>query len=497
MAIIPLPEWLPDRPAHLNPGLVTCKNVIPRTQGSYGPFGDLASYSDALGARCQGAFTARDNVGNIQIFAGDATKLRLLTSAATTFGDVSRVSGGAYATSADDAWRFVQFGSTVIATNFADDIQSYVVGASTAFAQLAAAAPKAKYLAIWKDFLVLGHLQTNPQRVRWSAIDDPTSWPAIGSAAAAQMQSDQQDVVGDGGWIQGIVGGLGSADGVVIQERALWRTTYVGPPLVFTFDLVEGARGTPAPGSIVQLGGVVAYLGEDGFYVFDGQSSRPIGNEKIDKTFFADFDQSYASRMSSAVDPINKIFYWAYPGAGNSAGVPNRLLAYNWAIDRWSLIELSAEFVFRAGTFGYTADSADGLGYTVDTSPFGPDSRFWAGGKSILAGFDTSHRLGFFSGPALAATIETGDLDLGDGQRAYVSGVRPIADTAAVAASLGYRDTQAAAPFFTVATAPAPDGFCPQRVATRFPRARISIGAGASWSHLSAYEPRLQPEGRR
>jgi hypothetical protein len=496
MAIIPLPEWLPDRPPHLNPGLTVCKNVIPRTHGSYGPFEDLAAYSDALGARCQGAFAARDALGNIQIFAGDATKLRLLTSASTAFSDVSRTTGGAYATGADDFWRFIQFGPSVIATNHTDEVQSYTIGSSTAFSPLAASAPRARCIAIWRDFVVLGHLLTNPQRVRWSAIDDPTNWPTVGSAAAAQVQSDQQDLVGEGGWIQGLVGGLGSADGVVIQERALWRATYVGPPLVFTFDLVEGARGTPAPGSIVQLGGVVGYLGEDGFYLFDGQASHPIGGEKIDKTFFADFDQTYASRMCAAVDPINKIFYWAYPAAGNAGGVPNRILAYNWAIERWSQIDVSTEFIFRAGTFGYTADSADGLGYTVDTSPFGPDSRFWAG-KSILAGFDPGHRLGFFSGPPLAATIETGDLDFGEGRRAFISGIRPIADTGSVAAAAGYRDSQGTMPSYTGATPPAVDGFCPQRIAARFLRARIGIPAGTAWTHLSAYEPRIQPEGRR
>lgn len=497
MPIVSLPEWLPDRPPHANPGLTVCRNVLPRTQGSYGPFSDLAAYSDALGARCQGAFAARDSLGNVHIFAGDASRLKLLSAASPSFADVSRSAGGPYATSADDSWRFIQFGGTVIATNFVDDVQAFTIGTSTTFASLAAAAPKAKYLAIWKDFVVLAHLPANPQRVRWSAIDDPINWPAIGGAAAAQVQSDQQDLVGEGGWIQGVVGGLGSADGVVIQERALWRVTYVGPPLVFTFDLVEGARGTPAPGSIIQLGGTVAYLGEDGFYLFDGMTSRPIGSEKIDKTFFADFDQAYASRMSSAVDPINKIFYWAYPGAGNTNGVPNRLLAYNWAIDRWSQIDMTTELVFRAGTFGYTADSADGLGFTVDTSPFGPDSRFWAGGKSILGGFDPAHRLGFFSGSPLPATIETGDFDLGDGQRVYVSGLRPVADSGAITAAIGYRDVQSQPLSFTVATPPAPDGFCPQHIAARFARARISIAGGATWSHLSAYEARLQPEGAR
>jgi hypothetical protein len=88
-------------------------------------------------------------------------------------------------------------------------------------------------------------------------------------------------------------------------------------------------------------------------------------------------------------------------------------------------------------------------------------------------------------------------LDLGDGRRAFIAGVRPVVDTSAVVAAVGFRDDQAAMPTFTAATSPAPDGFCPQRVASRFSRARISIPAGASWSHLSAYEARIQPEGLR
>lgn len=497
MTIFPLPEWLPDLPAHQNPGLITCRNVIPKTAASYGPFSSLSIYSDALSGRCQGAFTARDNAGNVNLFAGDATKLKRLTSASPSWSDVSRIAGGAYSTSADDTWRFVQYGSRVIATNFADNPQSYVIGADTAFSDLAGAPPKGRYVAIWKDFVVFGHLQSFPQRVRWSAINDPTSWPAIGTTAAAEAQADQQDLVGDGGWVQGLIGGLGQADGVVFQERAIWRATYVGPPLIFSFDLIEGARGTPVPGSLVQLGGLAAYLGEDGFYLFDGASSVPIGGDKVDKFFFADFDQTYSSRMSSTVDPINKVFYWAYPGSGNTGGVPNRIIAYNWALKRWSLIETGAEFIFRAGTFGYNVDNADALGYDADRSPFGPDSRFWAGGKSILAGFDGDHRLGFFSGPALGASLETGDLDLGEGRRALVTGVRPIADTPAITVSVGARNDQAAPVAYSVATSPTDDGFCPQRVATRYPRARIDIAAGAAWSHASGFEPRIRPEGRR
>lgn len=502
MAVIPFAEWTPDLPEHGN-GLVTCRNVISRTPESYGPMPGLAPYGSMLSRRCQGAFTARDTSGDIHIFAGDAHDLYRLTAASTNWENVSR-SGGQpdYAVGAEEKWQFAQYGSRVVATNLTDEIQSYVLGQDAAFSALSVEAPRARYASVVREFLMVANTSdptdgNRPERVWWSANGDPTNWPAPGTSAAAAAESDFQDLVGDGGWVQGIVGGLGNADVAIVQERALWRGLYVGPPLIFQFDKVEGARGTPAPNSIVQLGGVFAYLGEDGFYLFDGTQSVPIGANKIDKTFFNDIDQTYYSRMSATVDPINKVFYWAYAGAGHSNGDPNRLLAYNWTTQRWSLIEATVEHLFRAGTFGANLDAADTLGYTVDTSPFGPDSRFWAGGRSILAAFDTQHRLNFFSGSNLAATLETGDLDLGEGRRVFVSGVRLITDGGAPTARIGYRDTPGGALAYTPTTIAAADGYCPQRISARFARLRLDMPAGSSFTHIKGFEPRLRPEGLR
>src|SRR5690606_11281656 len=120
-----------------------------------------------------------------------------------------------------------------------------------------------------------------PERVWWSKQGDPTSWPTPGTSTARAAQSDFQDLVGDGGWCQGLVTGLQGADFVVFQERALWRAIYVGGDVIWQFDPVEGARGTPAPGSIVQSGGLCWFLGEEGFYEFNGVSARPIGADLV------------------------------------------------------------------------------------------------------------------------------------------------------------------------------------------------------------------------
>ncbi|HZS83826.1 MAG TPA: hypothetical protein VFA50_13205 [Stellaceae bacterium] len=497
---VPVAEYTPDQPDFANPGSGFVHNCLPRTAQSYGPMPSLAAYSGPLAARCQGAFAAQDASGNVNAFAGDATKLYALAAGATSWTDVSKAGG--YATAADQRWSAAQFGSRIIMTNFADPIQSFIMGSSTAFADLAAAAPHARYLAVVRDWVVAANTfdgvnGNQPQRVWWPAIDDPTNWPTPGTSAAAAVQSDFQDLVGDAGWVQGIVGNLGAADGAIFQERAIVRMNYVGPPAIFAFTTAEGARGTPAPGSIAQLGATVYYLGEDGFYAFDGSASRPIGANKIDKTVFADLDPSYFHRISAAIDPVNKLCFWAYPGVGNSGGNPNRLLAYNWSLDRFTLSDLSCELILRSLSFGASLDGLDATGFTLETLPFSLDSRAWAGGRVMLSAFDTTHQLNYFTGPNLAATVDTGEAELFPGRRGLVRNLRPIVDGGVPAVALGTRDRVLDPVAFGAAVAVDALGNAPQRASARYHRARLTLPAGAAFTHISGVEIDAVAEGLR
>ena len=82
MAIIPFGEYLPDLPALGNPGATVAKNVIPHLAG-YKPLSSLVTFSGALTARCQGAFSAIDTAGVTNVYAGDATSLYRLTAGPT------------------------------------------------------------------------------------------------------------------------------------------------------------------------------------------------------------------------------------------------------------------------------------------------------------------------------------------------------------------------------------------------------------------------------
>lgn len=502
MTTLPVAEWLPDQPAIGNPGASVLHSALPRTATSYGPMPSLAVYSSALTARCQGAYPFLDTSANVNLFAGDATKLYRATASSASFSDVS---GGTYTISADQHWQFAQYGQRVMATNIGDGIQGFLVGTASAFSLLAAAAPKARYIATIRDFIFVANTYDAssgyvPQMVWWGAIDDPTNWPTPGSAAAQLVQSDQQQLAGDGGWNQGIVGGLAFADGAVFQERKIWTISYAGPPVFFAFRAVEGARGTPAPNSIVQLGAIVYYLGEDGFYAFDGMNSRPIGANKVDKTFFGELDQSYFHRIYGAVDPINKQVFWAYPATGHANGNPNRMVVYNWSLDKWGYVDDSAfaiEYLMRSLSFGNTLESLDSISSSLDALPFSLDSRVYTGGRVLLAAFDTNHKLNYFTGSAYEAQVETNEIEFTPSRRSFYSSSRPIVDGGSPTVALITRDRINDAATTGSFIAQNTQGECPQRTTGRYVKARLKIPAGSTWTHAEGIEIMGRPEGSR
>ena len=183
---------------------------------------------------------------------------------------------------------------------------------------------------------------------------------------------------------------------------------------------------------------VAYYLGSDGFYAFDGVGSNPIGAQKIDRTFFADLDQTHLRDVMGTWDPQRKLILWLYHGTANS-GLFNRLLIFNWELGRWSLVDLTATPVewlesTSYSTAGYTLDQLDPFG-TVDQLKFSLDSRVWTSGNPMLGWFDGNHVQNFATGPSLPATIETSEAQLFPDPPARLTGPRPLHD-ATVPASI-------------------------------------------------------------
>ena len=461
----PFGNWLPDQQSWTDPHMRDAKNVVPDARG-FEPFRALAGTTDALPARVLNAFAARDKDGGARIYCGTASNLYEQTSSSAW---TSRQSG--YAATDSSRWRFAAYKDLILATDYIDPIQVATMSAGSAFANLGGTPPQARFISPFGEFVFTANTTTSAMQVRWSAISNAASW-TIGT--------DQADAVTfpDGGLIRG----LGYADVMyVFQEQAIRRIVYVGPPTIMNIDVIERGRGPVTENSIAQLGSAFFYLAEDGFYLFNGQSSQPIGHGKIDEWFANDHNAGFLNRMSSAVDPLNKVVAWLYTSNDSSGGQPDTLLLYNWAADRWAYARQNANVIFTAMAKGLTLDTMDSLYPDLDAITVSLDDPIWLGGALTFAGFTTGHAMGVFRGATLEATLETSDI--ASAQRLLVREATPLSDTPASTIVIGARERTGDAYSYKSAATQQASGRVPIRASGRQFRARVVIPAGTTWTH--------------
>jgi hypothetical protein len=466
--------------------MTDAQNVIPASQG-YKPFRAINPFSDALTARCQGAWSIKDNAGTAHVYAGDATKLYLLGGDAS-WDDATRTVGGAYTTPQDGQWRFVKYGALGVAVNGSDAAQKITLASGTNFEALGGSPPTAKHIAVVREFLVMGNVTSAQNRVQWSASNNAENW------TTGSNEANQQDIP-DGGTVQAIVGG---EVGYVFQERQIVRMVRVAAPITFQFDVVEQNRGVLAPYSVVPVGGGVFYLGQDGFYFFNGVQSVPIGENGIDDTFFNEVNSDYYDRVSVAVDPIKKLVLVAYPTGGG--GEPNKILIWHWPSNerRWSYAVQNCEILFSFFSLGIGLDSLDALYPSLDAMPFSLDAAAFQGGNQALGAFNSSHKLSFFDGTTLEAVMTTGEGQLNPDGRSQVQEVTPLIDTSAATVAMGVRETQSGTVTYGSASSQRATGICPVRSTGRFHRAKVTVSAGTSWSYAHGVDVvRAVKAGRR
>lgn len=405
--IIPLGEWLPDLPPLNNPGALVATNVIPGA-GHYLPMPGMTLVASLSAAgHINGAFFARDQANNTYTYAGDNSALYVQSG--STFNVATRTAGGAYAVVSGDNWEFVSWGQTVIGVDGLTDVPQQISLGGAFFAGISGA-PKARHIAVIKDFVVLGNVSdsaTQVQRVRWSAINNSGAW-----SVDATTLADFQDLPGDGGWIQKVVSG---EQGYVFQERAIWRMTFVGSPLVFTFDKIHDGIGAYAAQSVCTYENNTFFLSAEGFKQFDGTNLGHIGRGKVDETFYADLDVSHFYNIRSVIVSQLRCVFWTYPGVGSTGGLPNHILVYSYAFNRWARIDipssLSLDIIAMSSAPGYTLDGLDAVSSSIDALAFSLDDRAWTGGNLTFSAY-VGKALYYFTATPMDASVQTNEVCL-------------------------------------------------------------------------------------
>ena len=487
MTLIPYAEYRPDVSDYLSQYTQTAQNVVPRGDG-YGPFLNLVTISASLGSACRGFFKAVRTDGSILIFAATATRLFSLNNTTFAWTDVSKGATTYSAVSSTDNWQFAQFGNFIFATQSNTVLQVFDLTVSVAFADSLGSPPQARYIGVVGRFIVLTGLLSLPYRIAWSGLNDVNS---VNSWTVGLNSCDVQDLP-DGGIVRGVAGG---EFGTILQDAVIRRMTYLpGSAVVFQIERLAEDVGLYAPYSLVRTNSRIFFLAPSGLMGMDSTGiPQPIGKERVDRTLLADIDKANLQLFIGASDPRSCRVFWAYKSTNGSAGLFDKMLCYDWTLDRFTPIEMSGEYLGSLSQPGITLEGLDSISSSIDALGLSLDS-FTTSVTPEVACFDPTHSLGFFRGAPLEAIIETGEQTL-QPRRMLVRGFTPITDATAVLGSASMRENVQTAPTYSPESALLPDGFIETPVDCRYSRGRIRIPAASIWSYARGIDPEVVPMG--
>lgn len=483
--LVPFGEYRPDI-SDFNTGYTAnLSNVIPRGDG-YGPVPSFSALSATLAGPCRGAFYAKNTDGTVSIFAGTATKLYKLSNVDFTWSDVSKGAGSYTSVASSALWQFEQFNSYVLAVQANAPPQVYQLGVSAAFADLAGSPPQAAYIAIVNRFVLLSGLASYPYRIQWSGLNDPTNWTA-GTAS-----SDFQDFA-DGGPARTCVGG---ELGFVFQDSAIRRLVFApGSDVIFNIDRISKDVGIGAPYSAVQAGENIFFYSTRGFQKLSAGALSPIGRERVDRTFITNWDNASPQYTIGAHDPQTGNIFFTYRSLTGALSAFNSGLVYDPVLDRWTPFAINGQYILSLARPGVTLEGLDSISGSIDALAFSLDT-VSNSASPRLALFDTTNALGFLTGAALEATLETGEQSAVS-QRLFCQGFYPMTDASTAYGNITKRENLKA----TVSTTPERPmnarGFVPARADTRHARGRLRIPAGVAWSYATGVAPLITPRGGR
>ncbi|OAF05465.1 hypothetical protein AYJ54_00740 [Bradyrhizobium centrolobii] len=163
--------------------------------------------------------------------------------------------------------------------------------------------------------------------------------------------------------------------------------------------------------------------------------------------------------------------------------------------ENWKITVIDATHIdLQGSTFTNAYVSGGTIGGSLDAMTLSLDA-YATAVQPEIAQLSSVHKLGFYRGPNLEATLESGEQGT-DGNKIYINGFRPVTDAATVYGSASYRDTSNA-----TATAGAEvlmnlrTGRCDMRRETRYSRLKVRIPAGTNWSYCVGVEPDVKGAG--
>lgn len=168
-----------------------------------------------------------------------------------------------------------------------------------------------------------GSSTMDPLLIRWSDQEDAANWtPAITNQAGGIRLSNGSEIVTALQVRQEIL---------VLTDSALYSMQYLGAPLVWGTTLLADNTTIVSPNAVVVASGVVYWMGDTKFYVYDGQIHTLSCD--LRQYVFSDFNMAQAHQVYAGLNEGFNEVWWFYCSADSTTN--DRYVVYNYLEKIW------------------------------------------------------------------------------------------------------------------------------------------------------------------
>ena len=234
----------------------------------------------------------------------------------------------------------------------------------------------------------IGSSTIDPLLVRFSDQENAADWTptATNTAGGVRINSGSE-----------IIGAVQTRQEILVfTDVSLHSMRFTGAPFTFQFSTLSTDISMISPNAAVNARGSVYFMDSGGFYVYNG-SVQPLPCS-VKEHVFTNLNKGQAFKVFAAENNDFSEVIWFYPVGTDDTEITN-YVSYNYAENLWAV---------------GTLDRGAWIGYSKNSNPIASSVNTGVTDANYLY----SHETGFDDdGQAMTAFVESGDLEIGEGER--------------------------------------------------------------------------------
>ena len=251
-------------------------------------------------------------------------------------------------------WTLGNWGETLIANPYSGPIYYWSPAANTDNAAVITNAPAVNHgmfiampqrqVVAWGSTFTGIH---DPLLVRWSDVDDFTTWIASVTNQAGSYRIPRGSMI--------VAGVQGPQQALLWTDIALWSMQYTaaslaGVQLVYGFNEIGTGCGLIGRKAAGVMHDATYWMSQSQFFKYSNGGVQPI-HCPIWDVIFQDIDMDYVDNIRAAPNSRFNEFAWFYPIVGSS-GIPTKYVKYNTVLDAWDFGTLTRTAWIDQSIFG-------------------------------------------------------------------------------------------------------------------------------------------------